>query len=311
MNFSKASLEEILEDLSSRFVINVPPEENLAAARIGFQVEEAHWFYTDFIQPLKPSLPNFSLKDFHCKLIKQCPVLHHWAKDPNKYYNEFLSYKLKVPVCGAIILNPTLDKCLLVRGFSNRASWGFPRGKIDVDEEMHLCAIREINEEVGFDVSPYLVKEDCISLKLRDQIQTLYIIPCIPETTNFQTQTRNEIGKISWFPLSIFPPFKPGQTNSDIVEGHNKFFNVQPFMQNLAKWLKKYRKSSRFSKDYQRAVYLTESSAPFPSTIPASVVTEDSKVSKSQKSIDQHPWLDFTFDLKPIMDQFRAPLTPT
>jgi len=205
MNFSQASLEEILEDLSSRFVINVPPEENLVAARIGFQVEEAHWFYTDFIQPLNSRLPCFSLKDFHSKLIKQCPVLSQWANDPKKYYNEFISYKLKVPVCGAIILNPTLDKCLLVRGFSNRASWGFPRGKIDVNEEMHLCAIREINEEVGFDVSSYLVKKDCIKLKIRDQFQTLFIIPCIPETTNFQTQTRNEIGKISWFPLSIFP----------------------------------------------------------------------------------------------------------
>ncbi len=35
-----------------------------------------------------------------------------------------------MPVFGAILLNPTLDKCLMVKGWKSGASWGFPKGKV-------------------------------------------------------------------------------------------------------------------------------------------------------------------------------------
>jgi mRNA-decapping enzyme subunit 2 len=35
-----------------------------------------------------------------------------------------------VPVYGAILLNPALDKCLMVKGWKPGASWGFPKGKV-------------------------------------------------------------------------------------------------------------------------------------------------------------------------------------
>ena len=45
---------------------------------------------------------------------------------------------------GAVLLDPTLRKCLLVRGFSSQASWGFPRGKVAKGEPDVSCAIREV-----------------------------------------------------------------------------------------------------------------------------------------------------------------------
>lgn len=33
---------------------------------------------------------------------------------------------------------------VVLQGFWHRASWGFPKGKINVDEEPHKCAIREV-----------------------------------------------------------------------------------------------------------------------------------------------------------------------
>lgn len=39
---------DILDDLSSRFIINVPNEERSDFIRICFQIELAHWFYLDF-----------------------------------------------------------------------------------------------------------------------------------------------------------------------------------------------------------------------------------------------------------------------
>jgi 8-oxo-dGTP pyrophosphatase MutT (NUDIX family) len=59
---------------------------------------------------------------------------------------DFMTYRLRVPVCGAIILNATLDKCLLVKGWSSKAGWGFPKGKINQNEENDNCAVREVSE---------------------------------------------------------------------------------------------------------------------------------------------------------------------
>lgn len=39
---------DILDDLASRFIINVPVEERENLIRICFQMELAHWFYLDF-----------------------------------------------------------------------------------------------------------------------------------------------------------------------------------------------------------------------------------------------------------------------
>jgi hypothetical protein len=60
-----------------------------------------------------------------------------------------MQYKVRVPVCGAIILNDRLDKCLLVKGWSSRSGWGFPKGKINKEEEDASCAAREVSWQVG------------------------------------------------------------------------------------------------------------------------------------------------------------------
>lgn len=39
---------DILDDLASRFIINVPDDERSDFVRICFQIELAHWFYLDF-----------------------------------------------------------------------------------------------------------------------------------------------------------------------------------------------------------------------------------------------------------------------
>lgn len=39
---------EILDDLASRFIINLPENDRADFVRIYFQVELAHWFYLDF-----------------------------------------------------------------------------------------------------------------------------------------------------------------------------------------------------------------------------------------------------------------------
>lgn len=39
---------DILDDLASRFIINIPDSDRNNFVRICFQIELAHWFYLDF-----------------------------------------------------------------------------------------------------------------------------------------------------------------------------------------------------------------------------------------------------------------------
>ncbi|OZJ05668.1 hypothetical protein BZG36_01408 [Bifiguratus adelaidae] len=161
--------QDVLDDLSSRFIINIPEEEQSSIERICFQIEQAHWFYEDFVRVERPDFPSFSLRTFTAKFFQHCPLLQSRAHEHEKAYKDFIEYKTRVPVCGAIILTEGLDKCLLVKGWSSKSAWGFPKGKINQDEEDDLCAAREVYEETGFDITPYLKKEQYIQLMLRGQ----------------------------------------------------------------------------------------------------------------------------------------------
>ncbi|KAK3592197.1 hypothetical protein CHS0354_001823 [Potamilus streckersoni] len=54
----------VLDDLCSRFVINIPDEEKQDLIRIFFQIEQAHWFYLDFYCADNPDLKTCRIKDF-------------------------------------------------------------------------------------------------------------------------------------------------------------------------------------------------------------------------------------------------------
>ena len=55
-------------------------------------------------------MPSFSLKKFSEILFRSCPLLHHWSHDHEAAFNDFMEYKTRVPVCGAIMLNESLTK---------------------------------------------------------------------------------------------------------------------------------------------------------------------------------------------------------
>ena len=43
-----------------------------------------------------------------------------------------------------------MDKVLMVKGWNAKASWGFPKGKINKDEKESECAIREVRNLLLF-----------------------------------------------------------------------------------------------------------------------------------------------------------------
>ena len=99
-----------LDDLCVRFIINLPREELESVERICFQVEEAQWFYEDFIREQNTKLPSLPLKKFSEMLFRACPLLNKWSDSHEQAFNNFMQYKTRVPVCGAIMLNAAMDK---------------------------------------------------------------------------------------------------------------------------------------------------------------------------------------------------------
>jgi mRNA-decapping enzyme subunit 2 len=134
-------------------------------------------------------------------------------------------------VHGAIILNETLDECVLVQGYWSKSSWSFPKGKVNHNETEFDCAVREVKEETGLDVEQYANPKHFLQHRLNDQEVRLYIVPGVPKSTNLKPLTRNEIRKIQWFPLKSLPSHK-GDTISQKTLGlnWNNFFQVIPFL---------------------------------------------------------------------------------
>ncbi|KAG4952313.1 hypothetical protein JHK85_046180 [Glycine max] len=211
--------QELLDDLCSRFVLNVPKEDLQSFERILFLVENAHWFYEDNSVENNPSLKSLNLKEF--------TSLYDIFKD-------FTSYKVRVPVTGAIILDETYERCLLVKGWKG-TSWSFPRGKKSKDEEDHACSIREVMEETGFDVSKLLNKDEYLEVIFGQQRVRLYIIAGVKDDTAFAPLTKKEISEIAWHRLDDLQPASDEVISRSITG--LKLYMVAPFLASLKSWI--------------------------------------------------------------------------
>ncbi|PKA53401.1 mRNA-decapping enzyme subunit 2 [Apostasia shenzhenica] len=227
--------QELLDDLCSRFVLNVPKEDLESFERMLFLLEQAHWFYEDNSVEQNPSLKSLSFKEFTSLMFSSCAALRPYVDHIDDIYKDFTSYKFRVPVTGGIILDESYERCLLVKGWKAGASWSFPRGKKSKDEEDHTCAVREVLEETGFDVSKLLKLDDFIEVVIGQQRVRLYIITDVKEDTAFAPLTKKEISEISWHRLDELQP----AGDEAISRGVNglKLYMVAPFLNALKTWI--------------------------------------------------------------------------
>lgn len=234
-----------LDDLCVRFIINLPHEELQSVERICFQVEEAQWFYEDFIRPLDPSLPSLSLKPFAMRIFQHCPLMSQWSNHHHvRAYDEFMAYRTCVPVRGAILLSEDMEEVVLVKGWGKNR-WSFPRGKINKDERDMDCAIREVYEETGFNINETDLAKDedevkSIETTTRGQHIRLYVFRGVPRDALFVPRTRKEISEVGWYRLSELPISKKESKQNDqgsAVASASKFYMVASFMHPLKQWI--------------------------------------------------------------------------
>lgn len=237
------SLEDALMDVETRFIYSFPESELNKTERLFFQIEQAYWYYEDFKADRFPTLPHFNhLKNFAKKIFEHCELLKNKSKQFKELFETYANYKSKIPVCGCILMNPSMNKVVLVCNWDGK-SWSFPRGKIDENETEFNCAMREVNEETGFNPEPHCNENEfLVCFQDQKKIQ-LFIGVNVPEDTVFQSRTRKEISKIEFFDMTDLP---------------KNTFLVHPFIPKLKRWVEKKQKSlAKQNNSFIKSPYLS------------------------------------------------------
>lgn len=227
---------EILDDLSSRFIINIPNEER-DIIRVLFQIELAYWFYVDFVIIEKPDLIKYNFKPFAKLMFNHVPFLRQYLTNFDQVIDEWRGYKHNVPTYGAIILDESMENVLMVQGYWSNSTWGFPKGKVNAEEDAVVCACREVKEEIGYDCTDRIEKNEFIEMYIRDTYIRLYIITGVSKDEQFVPLTRNEIKSIQWFPIKNLPANRYEKELNP-----NAFFMVIPIIRTLKRWIYERRK---------------------------------------------------------------------
>lgn len=225
-------LDEALADVSMRFVLNLPKDQPPSVERLFIHLQQAYWFYEDFLADKFDHLPHLSERRFTLQLFERNPVLKHYKEHHGEYMKRYREYLHSIPAYGAVIMNKDLSKVLLVKSYKGD-SYNFPRGKINEAESEVQCAKREVYEEVGYDIGSLIKDNQYISYMSQVKFVKLFIVSGVPEDAHFETQTRKEVGEIRWFPLKEV-------LNAKGKSGGKNLGPVIPAVGMLKKWLKKH-----------------------------------------------------------------------
>ena len=220
---------------SRRFIINVPDSAKENHIRICFQIELAYWYYLDFYTRNDSKLKKgYPFKEFASHVYRHIPFLQPHLEELDKIIEEWREYKQFVPTYGAIILCEGNTHVLLVQSYWAKSSWGFPKGKVNEGERPEKCAIREVYEETGFDITDLINPKYYMESIINEQVVRLYIVAGISRTTKFEPKTRYEIKACEWFPVIDLPNNKKDNTPK-IKMGVNpsSFFMVLPFVKRI------------------------------------------------------------------------------
>lgn len=86
---------------------------------------------------IKTLLHEIVKEDFHAGII--------WNEDLDKLKKAFFKHFKQVTAAGGVVENEKEEVLLIFR----RGKWDLPKGKLDKNETIEQCAIREVMEETG------------------------------------------------------------------------------------------------------------------------------------------------------------------
>ena len=106
-----------------------------------------------------------------------------------------------------VITNEPIAKVLLIQRGENpfKDSWALPGGFMEIDETLDQCAIRELKEETGLQLSEcYQVGTySSISRDPRTRVITTAYLFIIPESV--KVEGHDDAAAAKWFPITDIP----------------------------------------------------------------------------------------------------------
>lgn len=197
----KPTFDDVVAELCGRFLLSLPQEELQDANRLFYHIEQMWWFYEDHKADELSHLPHMRHQEFGRQVFRLCNLFEPVVNQYDALYGAYKEYLTSVPVFGVFIMNAAMNKVVLVKSYNG--SWlGFPRGKVNQSEAEVECAIREAKEEIGLDLYGCVESSSYLRFKEGEKWVKLFLVNNIPEDKKFETQTRKEIGNISWYDLS-------------------------------------------------------------------------------------------------------------
>lgn len=206
-------------------------KEDYTEQRILLVIEIAHWYYLDYFQKKYPDLKPMTFPNFARKMFDEYPPLNPFVPKFQEMLSAMKDYKRNIPVCGGVILNPQMNRILLVRGVKSSDSFSFPRGKINSGESPIACAAREIYEEAGLKVDHLLHEKDCVAQDMRKsamgQFVTLFFVVVDEVGMSTKPTVLNEIGAIQWHSIS------------KLIQEGSRAYLVPNFIHQIESWAKR------------------------------------------------------------------------
>uniref|UniRef100_A0A0N5BAV8 mRNA-decapping enzyme 2 n=1 Tax=Strongyloides papillosus TaxID=174720 RepID=A0A0N5BAV8_STREA len=237
-----STYEDALDDLLFRFVNFIEEDEVNDLVRVMFHIEQAWWTYVDYTLPSNPHLKSKPFHTFTVDIINHSPFLEHFKDQSHNALEVFKQYKKNIPTCGTIIVDSSLEYCLVLSMYSSSKNFGFPKGKINQNEDLVDCAIRETYEETGFDCSSHIQKNIFFDAKINQSSCRLYLVTGIPLDFKFKPKARHEIKKIQWLLINALPNNKDDFENAALCDGKpGNFFLILPFVKQLKNVIRKLR----------------------------------------------------------------------
>lgn len=142
------------------------------------------------------------------------------------------TYRYPRPAVTADCIVITRDadpKVLLIQRDNEpyRGYWAFPGGFMDMDETTEQCAVREMMEETGLDVSE-LKQIGCYSKVDRDpRGRTITVAYLVVIASPVPVRGQDDAAKAEWFSLSAIPKlaFDHDEIISDAISLYNSLYN--------------------------------------------------------------------------------------
>lgn len=119
----------------------------------------------------------------------------------------------------------------------NKKYFNFPKGKVNEGEEGHLCAVREVWEEIGLDIRELVHPENYIQYSVKKEYKTMYVVVGVNEHYQFKPNntTRNEIGTIVWKTIKEY----------ESRRNEEKFYLIKHFLDPILMFIEHYKRKFR------------------------------------------------------------------